>query len=141
MMKVLTFFIVVLCLAGTVVSSLALREHYRTDSSPCSINDVWDCGVVNHSPYAVLHGIPVAMIGIAGYALLCSLAGRLRWMTVVAAFAATVFALRLSWIEWKVLGTWCIYCVTSQVIIAGVFFLALTEALLSRRKHVWHQLR
>jgi uncharacterized membrane protein len=47
-----------------VVSALALREHYRTDTSPCSINERWDCGIVNHSPYATLGGIPVAVIGI-----------------------------------------------------------------------------
>ena len=62
--------LIVLAVAGIVASSLALREHYRTDASPCSINERWDCGIVNHSPYAMLLGIPVAVIGIAGYLLL-----------------------------------------------------------------------
>jgi vitamin-K-epoxide reductase (warfarin-sensitive) len=132
--KSLTFLTVVLCLAGVVVSSLVLREHYNTEPSPCSINDVWDCGTVNHSQYAVLHGIPVAMIGIAGYALLGVLAGRFPWTTAVFALAGLIFSLRLSWMEWKVLQTWCIYCVSSQIIIAIVFLMALTAAWLSRRK-------
>jgi hypothetical protein len=46
--------LIVLAVAGIVVSSLALREHYRTEASPCSINARWDCGVVNHSPFAML---------------------------------------------------------------------------------------
>ena len=133
-MKTLTALIVVLCLAGVVASSLALREHYNTESAPCDINDVWDCGVVNHSPFAVFHGVPVAIIGILGYALLAALAGRFPVTTALGALAGLGFALRLTWIEWKVLETWCIYCVTSQGIITLVFLLSLVAALLSRRK-------
>ena len=71
------YVIVLLALAGMVVSGLALKVHYDTGSEPCSINDKWDCGVVNHSPYAVFHGVPVAAIGIAGY-LLIAVLGFLR---------------------------------------------------------------
>ena len=134
-MKILTVVIVILCLAGVAVASLALGEHYNNDPSPCDINAVWDCGVVNHSPYAVLwHHVPVAMIGIIGYALLGALAGRFPGTTALTAFAGTLFSLRLTWIEWKSLGIWCIYCVTSQGIIIAILALALTAALLSRRK-------
>jgi vitamin-K-epoxide reductase (warfarin-sensitive) len=55
-----------LAVLGIAASSLALREHYRTDVSPCDINERWDCGIVNHSPYAVIGGVPVAVIGILG---------------------------------------------------------------------------
>ncbi len=110
--------LIVLALAGIVVSSLALREHYRTDASPCSINERWDCGTVNHSPFAVLHGIPVAVIGIAGYLLLGALAfGKAYpWMLpfVTGAFA---FAVHLADVESMVLGVWCIYCVISLGVI------------------------
>lgn len=131
--KFLTVFIVVLCLFGVMVSSLVLREHYNTESSPCNINDVWDCGVVNHSPYAAIHGIPVAMIGILGYALLAVLAGRFPWTNAVLALGALIFSLRLTWIEWKLLGVWCIYCVTSQITILLIFFLTVIAAWLARR--------
>ena len=133
-MKILTVVIVALCLCGVVASSLALREHYNTESSPCDINDVWDCGIVNHSPFAVFHGVPVAIIGIVGYALLAALAGRFPLITLLGALTGMGFALRLTYIEWKVLGTWCIYCVTSQGIIAAIFLLSLWAAFLSRRK-------
>jgi uncharacterized membrane protein len=126
--KLLTFLIVVLCLAGVVISGMALGEHYNAKPSPCSINDRWDCGIVNHSPYAMFHDIPVALIGIVGYALLAAIAGRLPRLTVLFALLALVFTLRLTWIEWKVLGVWCIYCVSSQITIAVVFLLALIAA-------------
>lgn len=132
--KVLTALIVVLCLTGTVVASLALGEHYNTGSSPCSINSVWDCGEVNHSPYAELRGVSVALIGIVGYALLAAVVGRFPWITAVLALAALIFSLRLTWIEWKKLQVWCIYCVSSQIIIFIIFLLAAVAAWLSKRK-------
>jgi len=110
--------LIVLAVVGIVVSSLALREHYRTDTSPCSINERWDCGIVNHSPYAMLFGVPVAVIGIAGYLLLGVLAfGKAYpWMLplVTVAFA---FAVHLADVESMVLGVWCIYCVISLGVI------------------------
>lgn len=133
-MRFLTVAIVVLCLAGVVTASLALREHYNTETSPCAIDEVWDCGVVNHSPYAVFRGVPVALIGILGYALLAALAGRFPVVTALGALAGTVFALRLTWIEWKVLEAWCIYCVASQGIIAAIFLLSVVAVLASRKK-------
>jgi uncharacterized membrane protein len=60
------YVLVSLALLGFIASGLALREHYRTDTSPCSINEHWDCGIVNHSPFAMLAGVPVAAIGMAG---------------------------------------------------------------------------
>ena len=66
--------IVILAFLGMVVSSLALKVHYDDPGKePCSINDKWDCGVVNHSPYAMVRGVPVAAIGIAGYLLIAVL--------------------------------------------------------------------
>jgi uncharacterized membrane protein len=100
---------------GIVVSTLALREHYRTEGdSPCSINERWDCGIVNHSPYATLAGIPVAVLGIAGYLLMGALAWRRSYrLLLAAAVAGLAFSLYLARIESHVLGVWCIYCVIS----------------------------
>src|SRR5881275_683674 len=42
------YVLLLLCTLGIVVSSLALREHYRTEGfAPCDINEKWDCGIVN----------------------------------------------------------------------------------------------
>jgi len=133
-MRFLTFIIVVLALAGVVVSALALKEHYNTEASPCKINDKWDCGAVNHSPYAVFYGVPVATIGILGYALLAAIAGRFPLLTALAALGALGFALWLTSIEARVLLVWCIYCVTSQGIIAVITVLAIIAVVLNRRR-------
>jgi vitamin-K-epoxide reductase (warfarin-sensitive) len=121
------YLLLILAVLGVIVSSLALREHYRTyGDSPCSINERWDCGVVNHSPYAVFAGVPVAAIGIAGYMLM----GVLAWprsyrLLLVPTFAGLAFSLRLADIEAHVLGVWCIYCVISLGIISVMALLTL----------------
>jgi uncharacterized membrane protein len=109
------YVLLILALLGITASALALREHYRSEGeSPCSINDKWDCGIVNHSPYAVMGGVPVAVIGIAGYLLLGVLAIRRAYRLMLAlALAGLAFSLYLSRIEAHVLGVWCIYCVIS----------------------------
>ena len=120
------FVLALLAVVGITVSVFALREHYRTDTSPCSISEKWDCGIVNHSPYAVLWGVPVATIGIAGYLLLGTLALK-RWYGILlpASLAGLAFSLYLAHIEAHLLGVWCIYCVASLGAISLFSLLAL----------------
>ena len=128
--------LIVLAVVGIVAASLALREHYRTDPSPCSINERWDCGIVNHSPYAVLYGIPVAVIGIAGYLFLGALAfTRSYRIMLVAALAGLAFALYLAHIEQTVLGVWCIYCAISLGVISLISLLTIGTVIAKSRSH------
>ncbi|HEX4602530.1 MAG TPA: vitamin K epoxide reductase family protein [Candidatus Angelobacter sp.] len=151
--------IILLALAGTIAGSLALREHYRTDASPCSINEKWDCGLVNKSPFAVIGGIfdlltnkdsmqpsspqrmqwlrdiPVADVGIAGYLLLGVLAFIKRWRLLAAmAVPAMLFSLYLAHVEKDVLGVWCIYCVISLGIISMITLLSVITLVMDLKK-------
>ena len=118
--------IAILALAGMMAAILALREHYRTEASPCSINEKWDCGTVNKSRFAVIGGVPVADIGIAGYLLLAGLAIGKRWrLLAAAAVPAFAFSLYLAHIEKDILEVWCIYCVISLGIITLITLLSL----------------
>ncbi len=120
------YVIAVLALAGAVVSGLALQVHYSTATEPCSINQHWDCGVVNHSPFAMIGSVPVAAIGLVGYLVLGVLAMmRMRFVLFVGAIFALIFSLRLTFIEEFDLLVWCLYCVISQSIIALIFLLSL----------------
>jgi len=114
------YLLLILAIFGVIISSLALREHYREyGDAPCDINERWDCGVVNHSPYAVLAGIPVAVLGVAGYILMGALAFlRSYRLLLVPTLAGLAFSLYLANIEAHVLGVWCIYCVISLGIIS-----------------------
>ena len=120
------YLLALLALAGVLVSVLALRVHYSTETEPCSINEKWDCGIVNHSPFAEIAHVPVAAIGIAGYLVLVGLAlFRRRALLAVAAIPGLGFGLYLSHIEKDVLTVWCLYCAISQGIILLLTLLSL----------------
>lgn len=124
-LTVLRTLVIVLALTGVVVSILALRVHYSTGPQACSINETWDCGVVNHSVYAQIGPLPVAVLGVVGYIVLIALA----WLPVslplfLAAAGGCVFALYLTFIEKFVLMAWCLYCVISQCAILLILLLS-----------------
>lgn len=126
-MKIVRYSIVLLALAGVVVSILALRVHYSTGVEPCSINEKWDCGIVNHSPFAEIAHIPVAAVGILGYLVLAGLAlTRQRFLGFLASLLGLGFALYLASIEQYALGVWCVYCAISLAIIVLITLLALS---------------
>jgi vitamin-K-epoxide reductase (warfarin-sensitive) len=119
--------LLLLALIGITASTLALREKYRPyGESPCDINERWDCGIVNHSPYAMIHGVPVAVIGIAGYLILGILSLKRAYRLMLAgALAGLAFSLHLAHIENHVLGVWCIYCAISLGTISLITLLLL----------------
>jgi uncharacterized membrane protein len=132
------YVLILLSTLGIVVSALALREHYRTEGdSPCSINERWDCGIVNHSPFAMLAGVPVAALGIVGYLMMGALAWRRAYRLVLAvALVGLAFSLYLAHIEKDVLGVWCVYCVISLGIISLITLLTAGATITS---WPWHE--
>lgn len=129
------YVLILLTVLGFIASGLALREHYRTDLSPCSINERWDCGIVNHSPFAMLAGVPVAVIGMAGYVFLALLALKRAYLLFLgAALVGLSFSLYLAHVEAHILGVWCIYCVASLAVISLLTLLGLGTVLLSRTR-------
>jgi uncharacterized membrane protein len=120
------YLITILALAGVWVSVLTLHLHYSTETHPCSINEKWDCDIVNHSPYSEINGVPVSTIGIAGYLALALLAllGQ-RAMVFFSSLIGLGFALYLAHIEKDILMVWCQYCVMSLGIIALITLLSL----------------
>jgi vitamin-K-epoxide reductase (warfarin-sensitive) len=128
------YLMALVALVGLVVATLALRVHYSTEMQPCSINEKWDCGIVNHSPYAVVGPVPVAAIGMAGYLALGVLALlRRRRLVLAGALAGVAFSLYLTHIEKDILLVWCIYCVTSLGIISLFTLLSLGWAVTGAR--------
>jgi uncharacterized membrane protein len=79
--------------------------------------------------------IPVAIIGIAGYALIgiFALLGRIRIVLELARIGFFCAAF-LSFIEAYVIQTWCIYCLMSQGIMTAILIAAVVAVLLRRRR-------
>jgi vitamin-K-epoxide reductase (warfarin-sensitive) len=129
------FVLAFIALIGLTAATLALREHYRTDVSPCSINERWDCGIVNHSPFAVVGPVPVAVIGMAGYIFLAALAvTRSYRLLLAAAVVGLGYSLYLANIEKNILGVWCVYCVASLVCVSLLTLLSFGTILVSRSR-------
>jgi uncharacterized membrane protein len=129
------YVIAILALAGVAVSALALQVHYSTATEPCDINAKWDCGIVNHSPFAVIAHIPVAAIGVAGYLALAGLAlSRRRRLLAGLVLCGLGFSLYLTYIEKFVLEVYCIYCVTSLGIVTLLTVLSVGWAISDWRK-------
>lgn len=138
--RVLFGVIAVLALAGVIVSAVSLQRHYaKSATAYCDFNQKFSCDIVNRSEYSTLVGVPVAAIGVAGYAALFLLSTfwRTRLETpnrlLGAAIAGLAFALYLTYIEAYELMTWCILCLISLVLISLISVLAIAVKLKSAR--------
>jgi len=116
--------IAVLSVAGIVDSAVALQRHFaKSATTYCDFSQQFNCDIVNRSEYSTLAGIPVAAIGVIGYAALFVLAT--FWKSrpetpnrlLGAATAGLAFALYLTYVEAYVLTTWCILCLISLALI------------------------
>jgi len=119
--------IAVLAVAGVALSALSLQRHYAKSATAfCEVGETFSCDIVNRSEYSTVMGIPVAGIGIVGYGVLLALATvyRSRAETPMrllgAAVAGLAFASYLTYVEGYVLQTWCILCLSSLGLIAGI---------------------
>lgn len=123
--------IAALAVAGIALSAVSLQRHYaRSESKFCDIAVQFNCDIVNRSEFSSFFGIPVAGIGVVGYAVVLALATiyrRRHWVPNVllaGALAGLVFALYLTYVEGFVLNTWCILCLSSLTTITSIAVLA-----------------
>lgn len=124
--RILFALIAILSFAGVIDSCIALQRHYaKSATNFCDFSQNFNCDVVNRSEYSTLLGIPVAAIGVAGYAVLFVLAT--IWKSrpetpnrvLGAALAGLAYALYLTYVEAYELMTWCVLCLASL----GLMFL------------------
>ena len=131
--------VAVLSLVGLFVS--LYLSAYSAGLIPL-ICGVGSCETVQASEWATQAGIPVPVIGIGGYLslLLVALVGlqpeRLhdRGPGLVLLALATVgvgYSAFLTYLEARVINAWCMWCVTSAIIMALIFLATLPE--LARR--------
>jgi vitamin-K-epoxide reductase (warfarin-sensitive) len=129
-------------LALTVINLLALAIsiylatlHFKPDlSSVCVISEKWNCDIVNKSIYSQILGIPVSILGAVTYLLLLifSIRGLFRdqkkFIPIVflCLTGAVGFSLYLTGVEAFILKTFCIFCVTQQILILLEYGITLT---------------
>lgn len=134
MNKTLLKWIIGLALFGVVLSTYSLAHKTGfTSGAICNISNTFSCDIVNQGPYSEIYGLPVAALGVVGYALL--FIGALMKMKnphdkglslfiLLASYGGLAFALYLTSLEAFVLYAWCIVCLLSQATIASLAVLS-----------------
>ena len=126
-----------LAVVGIVLSAVSLKNHYSgVKTEYCDLGDSFNCDLVNRSVYSHLGPVPVAAIGLIGYAALFALS-RLRQrgasvLMLLGALAGLAFALYLTYVEAYVLGVWCILCLGSLAAISLITALSVVALLKTR---------
>jgi uncharacterized membrane protein len=116
-----------LALLGLAISVYLTYVHYAGIEPVCS--SISNCERVQTSEYADLVGIPVAVLGIAGYAaILLSLRMRVE-VTALLSYLALAFSAYLTWAEVFKIDAICQWCVASAIITLVIAVLATVRAL------------
>ncbi len=126
--------IIGLALVGVLFSVYSLLHKTGfTSGAICNLSDTFSCDIVNQGPYSEIFGIPIAYIGVAGYAFvfLAAVLKRenpldrsLSLFLLIASSGGFLFAVYLTGLEAFVLHAWCIVCLASQATIAGLVALS-----------------
>jgi uncharacterized membrane protein len=138
-----------LALLGLLDAAYLSIERLTGGTLACPIGA--GCETVQSSAYAVFFGVPVAYIGIAGYAALLVVAllalqtdriGAISLADLLLALASigVLFALYLSYLQVAVIGAICFWCVASAVLELGILALALFDWRLFHQRREWERL-
>ncbi len=118
--------VLILSVIGFLLSVYLTYLHYAEGQTAfCSQGS--DCDVVRQSGYSSMLGIPVALLGAVGYALIfwfsfVSISKRTGWLLLYTiSLAGFVFSLYLTYIELFVIKAICPYCVVSAIIMTAIF--------------------
>jgi uncharacterized membrane protein len=127
-----------LAVAGLFVAYYLLLYHNGTLVAVCGGSGWDDCGQVSgpDAPYSSIGPVPVALIGLLGYAFIFILTWLDGWWPTLADYLpellvgttglAFLFSLGLTGLELFVIHAICRYCVVSAVLVTIMFGLAIS---------------
>lgn len=132
MEKRLSQLAIALTVIGLLVSIYMTIFKFTNNASMCVGSH--DCITVNNSKYAEVNGIPVALIGVVGYAailvilLLEQKIGFLQQNGTLVFFGLALtgflFTLYLIYVEVALIKAYCPFCITSQSAMTLIFILS-----------------
>jgi len=124
--------LIVLVIIGLLVSIYMTIYKYTEADNMCLGSG--DCHTVNFSEYADINGIPVAVIGVFGYAAILGVLilerrpgfFRTNGSMMLFGFSVTgfMFTLWLIYVEVALLQAYCPFCLTSQAVMTIIFILS-----------------
>ena len=123
----------VLTVVGLLVAVYMTIYKWTNNNSMCLGSG--DCSTVNASPYSEIYGIPVALVGVGGYAAILFLLlmesrndfVRQNGTLFVFGLSLTgfIFTVYLVYVEFAVLDAVCPFCLTSQIVMTIIFILSI----------------
>ena len=123
----------VLTVVGLLVAVYMTIYKWTNNNSMCLGSG--DCSTVNASPYSEIYGIPVALVGVGGYAailfllLMDSRNDFVRQNGTLFVFGLSltgfIFTVYLVYVEFAVLDAVCPFCLTSQIVMTIIFILSI----------------
>ena len=126
---------IVLAAIGLLDSIYLAYVKLANQTASCRL--IGDCEAVNNSRYADIGGVPIAVLGAAGYLLILGLlyldrpgAGHpdaVRFAFFGVTLAGTLYSIYLTYIEIYVLQAICPFCVLSAVVMLGLFILSIVR--------------
>ena len=138
--KISRWAVVVLSLAGLAVATYLSVEHVSGGIPACGVTS--GCDDVTTSEYAVLFGVPVAFIGVAGYGAL--LLGTLAYLGLEdppnfltfallgMALIGEAFTLYFVYTQAFRIHAYCEYCLASAAIMTTILVLTIYSSLRAR---------
>jgi uncharacterized membrane protein len=135
-----------LTIPGILVAYYLYLFHSGNLFTTCTVNDLFDCGQVSgpSSPYASIGPIPVALIGLIGYATIFLIVWLREWIPAVEDYLpeliagvvglAFLFTLGLTGLELLVIHAFCQYCLYSAFIILLMFILSISFLISSNKE-------
>ena len=123
---------IALAILGLLVSIYMTIYKITANDSMCIGSK--DCSIVNASRYAEVNGIPVALIGVLGYAAILGI----HWLERKGGFfkengslilfgislIGFLFTLWLIYVEIALIKAFCPFCITSQITMTLIFILS-----------------
>ena len=135
-----------LAVPGMLVAYYLFLYHNGVLFSSCTVNELFDCGQVSGpgSPYSSIGPIPVALLGLIGYAAIFLVVWLGNWSDTVDDYMpellaglvglAFLFTLGLTLLELLVIHAFCQYCIYSAVIVLIMFLLAISLVVSGRQE-------
>ena len=128
---------VALSLSGLALATYLSVTYLSGADLACGVDG--GCGAVTTSEYSRFLGIPVTLLGVVGYAalLLGSLAAlgvehppaALRWGLAGIACAGFAFSAYLTATQALLIGSYCVYCLTSASLMTALTALTVLAAI------------
>jgi uncharacterized membrane protein len=126
---------IALAILGLLVATY-MTVYKLTDNDAMCIGS-GGCSVVNASRYSEVNGIPVALIGMGGYAAILALLflerrpGFFQENGTMILFGISLvgflFTLYLIFVEIVLIKAYCPFCLTSQAVMTIIFILSVTR--------------